>query len=133
MKKDLKAFIDKIDNETKKKDATRLIKIMEEESGYKAALCGSIIGFGLYHYKYDSGREGDAIVTGFSPRKQNLTIYIMPGFSKYGKELEKLGKHKTAKSCLYINKLADVDEKIFRKIVKDSVKIMQKKYECQIA
>jgi len=133
MKNDLKELISEIENETKKKDASRLVKIMEEEAGYKAALHDKIIGFGLYHYKYESGREGDAIVTGFSPRKQNITIYIMPGFSKYGKELEKLGKHRSSKSCLYINKLADIDEKVLRNIVKDSVGAMKKKYECRSA
>ena len=106
---------------------------MEEESAYKATLHGSIIGFGRYHYKYESGREGDSSVVAFSPRAQNITLYIMPGFSDYRKELEKLGKAKTAKSCLYINKLADIDEKVLRKIIKHSVKNMQKRYECKNA
>ena len=131
MKKDVKAFIDAIKNDTKRKDSLRLVKLMQDASGYKASLCGKIIGYGLYHYKYDSGREGDAIVTGFSPRQQYISIYIMPGFSKYKKELAQLGKHKTAQSCLYINKLADIDEKILSKIVTDSVAQMQKKYECR--
>lgn len=131
MKKDIKDFIAKIENETKRKDSVTLLKIMEEESGFKAWLYGNIIGFGQYHYKYDSGREGDAIVTGFAPRKQNLTIYIMPGFPDYKKELDKLGKHKASKCCLYINKLADVDEKILRKIIKRSVSDMTKKYDCK--
>lgn len=131
MKKDLREFIAAIDNDTKRNDSKTLVKIMEEESGYKAALCGKIVGFGIYHYVYDSGREGDAIVTGFSPRQQYLSVYIMPGFSKYQKDLEKLGKHKTAKSCLYINKLADVNEKILRKIIRSSVVEMKKKYTCR--
>lgn len=130
MKKEVKAFVDEITNEKKKSDTLKLLSIMEQESGYKAAMQGSIIGFGRYHYKYESGREGDSSVVAFSPRKQNITLYIMPGFSHYEKELEKLGKHKTAKSCLYINKLEDVDEKILRKIISHSVKVMQKKYEC---
>ncbi len=106
---------------------------MEEESGYKAVLHGKIVGFGIYHYKYDSGREGDAIVVGFSPRSQNITIYIMPGFSDYEKELKQLGKHKTSKSCLYVNKLADIDEKVLRTVIKHSVQVMKKRYECRDA
>lgn len=131
MKKEIREYLSKIESETKRKDSIKLVKIMEEESGYKAVLHGKIIGCGIYSYKYESGREGEAIITGFSTRKQNLAVYIMPGFSKYEKELKKLGKHKSSKSCLYINKLADIDEKILRRIVKDSVKVMQKKYECR--
>ncbi len=130
MKKDVREFLNSIEKETRRDDCKALLKLMEEESGYKAQLCGKIIGFGMYHYKYASGREGDAIVTGFSPRVQNLTLYIMPGFSAFTKELEKLGKHKTAKSCLYINKLADIDEKLLRKIIRESVKVMQERYTC---
>ena len=92
--------------------------------------CGvtSIIGFGSYHYKYDSGREGDAFLTGFSPRAQNMTVYIMPGFSKYEATLKKLGKHKLGKSCLYIKKLEDVDLDILTDIIKDSVEVMNARY-----
>lgn len=85
----------------------------------------SIVGFGSYHYKYDSGREGDMPVTGFAPRKQSLTLYIMPGFDAYEDLLSKLGKHKTGKSCLYINKLADVDMDVLRELVKQSVEAMK--------
>ena len=130
MNKRLKEFISQIESSVKRKDSNSLIKIMEEESGFKAVLHGKIIGFGLYHYKYESGREGDGIVTGFSPGKQNITIYIMPGFSEYEKELEILGKHRTGKSCLYINNLAEVDEKILRKIIRNSVAVMSKRYKC---
>ena len=133
MKKDLRDFLNNIEKESKRDDSKALVKIMAQESGYKARLHGKIIGFGQYHYKYDSGREGDAIVTGFSPRAQNITIYIMPGFSDYQKELESLGKHKSSKSCLYINKLSDINEKSLRKIIKHSVQVMKKRYECQDA
>ena len=133
MKKDVREFINAIEKETKRNDSKALVKIMEEETGYKGALHGSIIGFGRYHYKYDSGHEGDSNVVGFSPRAQNLTVYIMPGFSEYQKELAKLGKHKTSVSCLYIKKLADIDEKILRKIIKHAVKVMQKRYDCSVA
>jgi hypothetical protein len=131
MNKAVREFLNNIEKESKREDCKALLKIMEEESGYKAALNGSIIGFGQYHYKYESGREGDWFVTGFSPRAQNLSIYIMPGFEDYRQDLEKLGKHKTAKSCLYINKLADINEKVLRKIIRHSVKVMQKRYPCK--
>lgn len=130
MKADLKHYLTAIENKAKRDDSLALVKIMEEESGFKAALCGRIVGFGLYHYVYDSGREGDAIVTGFLPGSQHFSLYIMPGFSDFTKELEKLGKHKTAKCCLYIRKLADVDEKVLRKIIKRSVIAMKKRHEC---
>jgi len=86
----------------------------------------SIVGFGSYHYKYASGREGDWPLVGFSPRKQNLTLYIMSGFEKYEELLEKLGKFKTGKSCLYINKLKDVDIHTLRELILESVKCMRK-------
>lgn len=129
MNRALKAFIDAIERESKRKDSLALIKLMEEESGYKAKLHGKIVGFGSYHYKYASGREGEAIVTGFAPGKGPISIYIMPGFANYQKELARLGKHRSAKVCIYINKLADVDEKVLRKIVRRSVADMSKKYE----
>lgn len=133
MKSDIKDFINGIEDATKRNDCKTLLKIMEEESGYKAALRGQIVGFGMYHYQYDSGREGDWIVTGFSPRSQNISIYIIPGFSEYEKDLAVLGKHKSAKSCLYIKRLSDIDEKVLRSIVKDSVEVMKKRYECREA
>ncbi|MCO5207271.1 MAG: DUF1801 domain-containing protein, partial [Anaerolineae bacterium] len=94
-------------------------------TGEPGALWGtSIVGFGTYHYKYASGREGDWFVTGFSPRKQNMTLYIMPGFEQYNDLLSKLGKHKTGKSCLYINKLDDVDLDVLRELVAQSADYM---------
>ena len=128
MNKELKTFISAIEKETKRNDSLSLLALMEEESGYKGKLRGKVIGFGSYHYKYASGREGDAIVTGFSPGQSYFSIYIMPGFANFRKELAKLGKHRSAKCCLYINKLADVDEKVLRKIVRESVVYMTKKY-----
>jgi hypothetical protein len=88
----------------------------------------SIVGFGSYHYKYASGREGDWPITGFSPRKQNLTLYIMPGFARYGELMKKLGKHKTGKACLYINSLDDIHLPTLKELVKQSVQYMAKKY-----
>ena len=88
----------------------------------------SIIGFGKYHYKYASGREGDWMRIGFSPRKQNLTLYIMDGFEKYSELLESLGKYKTGKSCLYIKKMQDIDINILKELVKESLIHMEKLY-----
>ena len=126
----VETFINAITNETKQSDCRVLLDTLAQASGYSATLHGSIIGFGRYHYKYDSGREGDGFVIGFSPRKQNVVVYIMPGFSNYQPLLEKLGKHKLGKSCLYIHKLSDIDLNILAEIARLSVKEMQSKYAC---
>ena len=128
MDKALKEFINDIDSEAKKQDCQKLVKLFSDASGFKPYLRGSIIGFGQYHYKYESGREGDCQVTGFSARKQNFALYIMPGFSQYGDVLASLGKYKTGKSCLYINKLGDVDTKLLSQLIKQSVIDMKNKY-----
>lgn len=129
-KKSPLAFIKKVEHETRGQDALELLNIFEEATGMKPEMWGdSIVGYGSYHYKSDrSSQEGDWPLTGFSPRKQNLSIYIMPGFDNYKSELKKLGKHKTSVSCLYVNKLEDIDTKILKKIIKDSVKVMKKMY-----
>jgi len=129
MKLEVEEFVAAIDKEQKREDTQALIKIMEEESGFQAYMTGNIIGFGSYHYVYDSGREGDAVVVGFSPRKANLTVYIMPGFANYQELLKDLGKYKLGKVCIYNNKLADVDTAVLRKIIKQSVAEMVGKYE----
>jgi hypothetical protein len=96
--------------------------MMHEVTGEEPKMWGpSIVGFGSYHYKYESGREGDTIVAGFSPRKQNLTLYLMGGLDEYGELLGRLGKHKTGKGCLYINKLQDVDLNTLRELIRQSV------------
>ncbi len=128
---ELTTFIDAIDNKTKQNDSRELISLLANASGYLPSLQGSIIGFGRYHYKYDSGREGDCAVIGFSPRKHNIAIYIMPGFANNQQLLARLGKHKLGKSCLYINKLADIDLAVLKEIAQLSVKEMQSKYHCQ--
>ena len=87
------------------------------------------MGYGSYHYRYPSGREGDFMLTGFSPRKTALTVYIMPGFSSFKSLMAKLGKFKTGKSCLYIKRLSDVDDKVLEKLIDESVKHMRKKYD----
>lgn len=122
-------FINKIDNEQVRDDCSALIKLMKKVTGSKPVLWGpSIIGFGKYHYKYESGHEGDSCLIGFSPRKQNISIYIMSGFAQCTDLLKKLGKHKAAKACLYIKKLEDVDMSVLQQLIEYSVKYLQKKY-----
>ncbi len=106
--------------------------MMRKATGKRAKMWGpSIVGYGKYHYKYASGREGDFILTGFSPRKQNLVVYIMPGFSPFTSLMKKLGKYKTGKSCLYISKLDDIDESVLDQLIKMSVKLMRERYEVE--
>jgi hypothetical protein len=124
---DVNAFLNGVENERKRKDSFKILNLMEKTTGMEAKMWGdAIVGFGTYHYKYASGREGDWFLTGFSPRKQNLTLYIMSGFDEYEPLLNRLGKHKTGKSCLYINKLADVDLDVLEELVIRSVEHMQK-------
>lgn len=115
---DVTEFLTNVDHQTRREDGFALLEMMKEITGETAVLWGSIIGFGSYHYKYESGREGDMPLIGFSPRKQSMTVYIMPGFDEYDEMLGKLGKHKIGKACLYINKLADVDETTLRQLIK---------------
>ena len=91
----------------------------------------SIIGYGRYHYVYDSGREGDFLATGFSPRKSNLSLYIMPGYEDFGDLLDRLGKHKKSKACLYINKLADVDLAVVEEIIRAGIKDLNTRWPVQ--
>ena len=119
-------FLNGIEDEQKRKDSLEVLALMKEVTGEEPKMWGpSIVGFGSYRYRYASGREGDWMLTGFSPRKQNLTIYIMPGFEHYGDLLDRIGKHSTAKSCLYIKKLADVDTNVLRELVKQSVEVVK--------
>ena len=122
-------FVNSIEHEGRRADAKVLLKLFKKITGKPAVMWGtSIVGYNKYHYKYDSGREGDSSMTGFSPRKANLAVYLMDGFSDKAALLAKLGKHKTGSSCLYINKLADVDEDVLGKLIEKSYKNMQKKY-----
>ena len=126
---DVKAFLDGVQDDKKRADSYIVLNLMQEITGAEPEMWGnSIIGFGSYHYKYESGREGDWFLTGFSPRKQALTLYIMPGFDKYDKLMEKLGKYKTGKACLYIKKLADIDQEVLKKLIKESVDYLNNKY-----
>lgn len=124
------AFIEQVENAQKRKDSHELIALMQEVTGKPAQMWGaSIIGFGKYHYKYESGREGDMPLTGFSPRKQSLVLYLGPGLQDEGLR-SKLGKHKVGKGCLYLNKLDDIDRAVLKKLVQKSVKEMRKSYAC---
>jgi len=120
------AFLNMISDDMRKQDCYTIMNLMENITREKPKMWGdSIIGFGSYHYKYKSGREGDWFLTGFSPRKQNLTLYIMSGFKRYDELISKLGKYKTGKACLYINRLADIDLKILEELIKRSVAHMR--------
>ena len=126
----VKDFLAAVDDPQKRADARKVAAMMRRATGKRAKMWGSsIVGYGSYHYKYASGREGDFMLTGFSPRKSALTVYIMPGFSGFKKLMAKLGKYKTGKSCLYIKRLTDVDETVLEKLIDASVKRMRKKYD----
>lgn len=123
-------FINSIEDGQKRADARKVAAIMRRVTGKRAKMWGSsIVGYGTYHYKYESGREGDFMITGFSPRKQALTVYIVAGFRRFDTLMGKLGKYKTGKSCLYIKRLSDVDEKVLEKLIDRSVKYMRKNYK----
>ena len=116
-------FLSKVEDEQKRKDCFEIVKIMKQVTKEEPKMWGaSIVGFGSYHYKGASGREGDWMLTGFSPRKQNLTLYLMHGFNVHKDLLKKLGKYKTSMGCLYIKKLDDVDKKVLKELVAESVK-----------
>ena len=123
------AFVGAVDHQRRREDAQTVKAMMERVTAWEPRMWGaSIVGFGEYHYKYESGREGDFLITGFSPRKKALTIYIMPGFRRYDALMGKLGKFKTGKSCLYINKLDDVDLSVLEELIRLSVEYMVEKY-----
>lgn len=124
-------FIRKVPDENKRKDALVLLELFKSVTGEKPKMWGeSIIGFGLYHYESErSAQKGDWPLTGFSPRKQNLTLYIMSGFSEHAALLKKLGKYKKSVGCLYINKLEDVDLVILKQIIKNSFVAMKKRHK----
>jgi hypothetical protein len=118
---DIEEFVAGIADDIQRADARRLITMMEAATGQPPRLWGtSIVGFGTYHYKYASGREGDWLALGFAPRKGKTTIYCMDGFTTHGPELKQLGSHSIAKSCLYVKRLADVDEAVLARLLKNS-------------
>ncbi len=128
--RDVREYLDTVTPAGRREDAYALLAMMEKVTGEPPVLWGtSIVGFGQYHYEYESGREGDHMLTGFAPRKANMVVYVMPGFGEYGPLLDKLGRHKTGASCLYLGRLSGVDEKVLATLIDRSVKHMRKKYK----
>lgn len=127
-----KAYVEAVENKTRREDGLILLDFFDRITGLKPVMWGpSLIGYGRYKYEYESGRSGEMLLTGFSPRKASQVLYIMPGY-RYGDmedKLSRLGKHKLGKSCLYINKLADVDMNVLEEIVRDGLDYMYDKYE----
>ena len=124
-------FIQAVDDEQRRNDCLTLLPIVQRITQEEPTMWGdSIIGFGSYHYKYKSGRGGDWFITGFSPRKREMTVYIMPGFENYSALLEQLGKYRLGKSCFYIKKLSDVDITILEALITQSIADMESMYDC---
>lgn len=126
-------YLDEIANPERQSDCRRLHDLMLDIVGEPPKIWGSklssgIVGFGEYHYKYDSGREGDALRLGFANRAANISIYIMPGYQDFSEQLSRLGKHKIGKACLYIKRLSDIDEAVLREIMVEGVRQMDEKY-----
>ena len=123
---DPRAFIETVEHKGRREDAYLLLDLFGRVTGYEPQMWGpSIVGYGRYHYKYDSGREGEFLLTGFSPRKSAMTIYIMPGFKKYTSQLERLGKHRHSVSCLYLTSLKGRDLAALEEMIADSVSRMK--------
>ncbi|WP_282181461.1 DUF1801 domain-containing protein [Aliiroseovarius marinus] len=125
-------FIAAVEPDAKRDDARQLDQLFREVTGYQPVMWGpSIIGYGQYHYVYDSGRQGDFLATGFSPRKARHSIYIMPGYADFGDILVRLGKHKMGKSCLYVNKLADIDLDVLAELIRAGLANLNQKWPVQ--
>ena len=128
-KASVSAFLNAIADDDRRRDCKTIAKLLKEVSDKRPTMWGdAIVGYGEYHYKYDSGREGEMLRIGFSPRKQDITIYIMSGYTDFGHILAKLGKHKKGKSCLYIKRLSDVNIGVLERLLKAGWKDMQKRY-----
>ncbi|TCL08420.1 uncharacterized protein DUF1801 [Shimia isoporae] len=126
---DVPAFLATIEPARRRDDGLALLDLFGRVTGFEAKMWGpSIVGFGRYHYRYESGRTGDFLATGFSPRKANLSIYIMPGYQDYSDILDRLGKHKMGKSCLYINKLADVNMEVLEELIRTGLRDLNAKW-----
>lgn len=123
-------FLAGVEPARKNEDAQALDQIFQEVTGWQPVMWGSsIIGYGEYHYQYDSGREGDFMATGFSPRKANIAMYIMGGYKHQTDILDRIGKFKTGASCFYVNKLADIDTDVLRELIRVGLDGLQQKYE----
>ncbi|MGO4548226.1 DUF1801 domain-containing protein [Paenibacillus sp. 2TAB23] len=122
-------FLDLIENSKKREDAYKLLDIFTETTGYPAKMWGpSIIGFGTYHYRYDTGHEGDAPLAGFSPRKAKISLYFATGDTERAALLQKLGKHTSGKACVYVNKVADIDVDVLKELILQSVVFLKETY-----
>ncbi|MCM3720290.1 DUF1801 domain-containing protein [Fictibacillus phosphorivorans] len=122
-------FIENVDSPKKREDAYKLLDIFSETTGFEAKMWGpSIIGFGSYHYRYDTGHEGDAPLVGFSPRKAKISLYLATGDPNREELLSNFGKHTTGAACVYINKLADIDVEVLKELIEQSVAFLQKTY-----
>ncbi|MCM3170720.1 DUF1801 domain-containing protein [Paenibacillus sp. MER 99-2] len=125
-------FIESVESPKKREDAYQLLDIFTETTGYEAKMWEpSIIGFGSYHYRYESGHEGDAPLVGFSPRKAKISLYFATGDTQREKLLQDFGKHTTGKACVYINKVADIDVLVLQALIAQSVRFLQEKYPNQ--
>jgi len=128
----VEAFLSQVPDESVRKDCSTLVKLFKKVTGSVPKMWGpSIVGFGKYHYKYDSGHEGEICLTGFSPRKQNLSLYVLGGFPGQDELLKKLGKHKAGKGCLYVKKLEDIDTEVLEEMVKRCISYTKKKFPDQ--
>ena len=132
-KESVKTFLDGIEDEQRRKDCKAIAKMMAKATGKRPKMWGdAIVGYGRYEYKYKSGHEGAWFLTGFSPRKRDLTLYIMQGFKAHAPLMEKLGKYKNGKSCLYIKKLEDVDTDVLQQLIDGSLEYLQRTYETDL-
>ena len=126
----VESFLASVDPDRKREEARQLDALFQRVTGWQPLMWGpSMIGYGEYHYRYESGREGDFLATGFSPRKARHSIYILPGYGDYGDILARLGKHARGKSCLYINKLADIDLDVLGELIEAGVRDLSRRYE----
>ena len=122
-------FLAAVEPERKREEARQLDALFRKVTGWTPVMWGpSMVGYGSYHYVYESGREGDMLATGFSPRKAKHSIYIMPGYADYGAILQRLGKHAKGKACLYVNKLADIDLQVLAELIETGLKDLSKKW-----
>ena len=127
-------FLATVEPVKRREDGLVLLDLFQRATGFPPIMWGpSIIGYGRYHYRYKSGREGDFLATGFSPRKANLSIYIMPGYQDYSEILNRLGKHKLGKSCLYVNKLADIDLEVLAELIRAGLQDLDRVWPVQPA
>ena len=118
----VEAFLDTVEDPGRRADCAALVRLMREVTGHEPRMWGaSMVGFGSYHYRYESGREGDFFLAGFSPRKRDLSVYVMAGLERFPELLARLGKHRTGKSCLYLKRLGDVDPDVLRTLIRESV------------